>query len=108
MIQVYKNLYQTRWVAGSEGCFQGVHCVDNIGWMIQNMLLVVCHVVANKQQLHEINDFFSFLSWDRGLVSQACCKRWPPKGLNLLVGKAGSICLRPLKVIERMREWSPV
>lgn len=69
--------------------------------MIQNVLLVLCHVVAHKQQLHEINNFFSFLSWDKGLVFQACCKRGAPKGLTLLVDKAGSI---GLKTFERDRK----
>lgn len=69
------------------------------------MLLVFCH--AHKKQLHEINNSISFLSWDKGLVFQACCRRWAQKGLNLLVDKSGSIGLRAFESDRKNERAEP-
>lgn len=64
-------------------------------WLAHDSEHAACSLsCCHKQQLHELNFLFSFLSWDKGLVFQACCKRWAPKGLNLPVDKSRSVGLR--------------
>lgn len=72
------------------------------------MLPVVCHLVVHEQQLHYINNLFSFaVFWEKGLDFQACCRRWGLKGLNLLIHVAGSIDLGTFEGEQKGKRAEP-